>query len=192
MAKKILVIVLLLGLKAFAQNDARWEQHQNGERHGKPIDELTLKGAYVTPPSSAAETPRLLLQCSNRKFARGYLFVGVVAEHAGGWDGHTARSLKGRPQAQLDIRWDDTKKPASEFWELSDDRRSLLFNQQQFVRLMTGRTFGNPTDAQALLPVVYLSVKEAGANQIVMRFDLPRDPKQLVDVCGLQHVKRDF
>ena len=102
-----------------------------------------------------------------------------------------ARSFKGKPQAQVEIRWDEKKRAVSDFWELSDDRRSLLFDKQQLVKLMTGRSLGDPTDPQSLLPVLHLGVIEAGANQIVMRFNMPRDPRQLVKLCGLQHVMRE-
>jgi hypothetical protein len=192
LAKRILVIVLVLALKMFAQNEARWEYRQNDALQGKTFDELILDGTYVKPPTSGnSETPRILVRCENKKFRRGYLLVGGVAEHTGIWEGHTARSFKGKPQAQVEIRWDEERKAVSEFWELSDDRRSLLFDKQQLVKLMTGRSLGDPTDPQALLPMLYLGVVEAGANQIVMRFNMPRDPKQLVKLCGLQHVMRE-
>jgi hypothetical protein len=192
LAKRSFVIVLVLGLKMFAQNEARWEYRQNDAWQGKTFDALILDGTYIKPPSSGtSETPRILIRCENKKFRRGYLLIGGVAEHAGGWEGHTARSFKGKPQAQVEMRWDEKRTAVSDFWELSDDRRSLLFDKQQLVKLMTGRSLGDPTDPQALLPVLYLGVVEAGANQIVMRFNMPRDPKQLVNLCGLQHVMRE-
>ena len=90
LVKRILVIVLVLGLKIFAQNEARWEYRQNDALQGKTSDELILEGTYIKPPSSgSSETPRILVRCENKKYQKGYLFIGGVAEHTGGWEGHT-------------------------------------------------------------------------------------------------------
>ncbi len=61
LAKRIFVIVLVLGLKMFAQNEARWEYRQSDALQGKTFDELILDGTYIKPPSSGtSETPRIV------------------------------------------------------------------------------------------------------------------------------------
>ena len=162
---------------------AKWEySKQTNPMTGAEYDRFVLGGKYVSPPSHMdGNGPRLVVHCSDGKFRSGELRVGAVVQHEPG-----AHSLKGITQANVQMRMDDKKKLDEDWWEISNDWKSLFFDRNQLTKLMTGRLMGHPGDTNTLVHRLTLGVIESLENQVVMQFDMPQDTTQVVETCGLE------
>jgi hypothetical protein len=188
----IILVVLTLssaspGQEASPGASAEWKySKQDDPLHGTSFDQFVLEGKYLIPPSQTKrEEPSLVAQCSDGKLRKGFLIVGAVLQHAEDSRG-VARSLKGRTQAHVEMRWDEKKKPDNGWWEISNDGQGLFFDRQELVKLMTGKLLGHPSETSSLVHRLFLGVTEAFGNQVVMQFDMPKDPTEIVQTCGLE------
>ena len=157
-----------------------WERSK-GENplYGKTYDQFILNGRYLTPPSTVgSETPRLVVHCGAGKFASGEFMLGAVAQHSG------TKSLKGAWQSQVDMRLDERKK-TEDFWEYSNDGKTLFFDRDQLDRLLTGKLLGHPSKDE-LTKRVILGVTEALGNEVIVQFDMPADQSEIIEACGLE------
>jgi hypothetical protein len=189
----VILAALTLGSAWFAQGispaeTTEWKySKQDDPLHGTSFEQFVLDGKYLTPPSVATkEQPGLVVHCSNGKFKEGFLIVGGVAQYASSSGGGVAHSIKGATQAHVEMRWDDKKKPDSDWWEISNDGQALSFDKIQLTKLMTGHLLGHPGDPSQLVHRQILGVVEAFGNQVVMQFDMPQDDTQIVETCGLE------
>jgi hypothetical protein len=162
---------------------AKWEYSKwTKPMTGAEYDQFVLQGKYLTLPSQTdGNGPRLVVHCSDGKFRSGEFYVGAVVRHEPG-----AHSLKGITQAQVQMHMDDKKKLDEDWWEISNDWKTLFFDRQQLAKLMTGRLLGHPSDQNTLIHRLTLGVVESLENQVVMQFDMPQDDTQIVEVCGLE------
>ena len=157
-----------------------WERSK-GENplYGKTYDQFILNGRYLTPPSTVgSETPRLVVHCGAGKFASGEFMLGAVAQHSG------TKSLKGAWQSQVDMRLDERKK-TEDFWEYSNDGKTLFFDRDQLDRLLTRKLLGHPSKDE-LTKRVILGVTEALGNEVIVQFDMPADQSEIIEACGLE------
>jgi hypothetical protein len=143
-----------------------WERSKwENPLYGKSFDQFVLKGQYLTPPSMIGpDGPRLVVHCANGKFASGEFMLGAVAQHSG------TKSLKGAWQSQVDMRLDDRKK-TEDWWEYSNDGKTLFFDKTQFDKLLTGKILG---------------VTEALGNEVIVQFDMPASQSDIIEACGLE------
>jgi hypothetical protein len=188
--------VILFGIPAPAQpfsppevekpieNAAEWHySKEENPLYGKSFDRFTLTGKFLKPPSVIESEPKLIIGCSNGKFGIGELSMGVKATYSG------TKSLKGQPQAQLDMRIDEKKK-TEEWLEFSNDRKTLFFDKIEFIQLLTGRLLGHPGDNSTLAHRLVLGLVEQDANEVIVQFDMPRDETHIVNACGLEWGKK--
>jgi hypothetical protein len=184
-----LVIAALLGLfypSAMAQNKTEWQySREENPLYGKSFDRFVLTGRYYKAPSTIVgnEQPRMIIGCVNGKFSTGEFSLGAVAQFSG------TRSLKGVGQSQITIRTDE-KKPTDDWFEVSNDQKTLFFDRVQFNRFLTGRLLGHPSAQSALVHRLTLGVVEAFGNQVIIQFDMPEDVSQIVTACGLEWGKK--
>jgi hypothetical protein len=183
----ILVAIIFAAISMAGQTPqsepAMWEYSKwTKPMTGVEYDQFVLHGKYLTPPSQAdGNGPKLVVHCSDGKLRRGEFFVGAVVRHDPG-----AHSLKGIVQSQVQMRMDDKKKLDDDWWEISNDWKTLFFDRQQLAKLMTGRLLGHPSDQNSLIHRLTLGVVESLENQIVMQFEMPQDDAQIVESCGLE------
>jgi hypothetical protein len=157
-----------------------WERSKwENPLYGKSFDQFVLKGQYLTPPSMIGpDGPRLVVHCANGKFASGEFMLGAVAQHSG------TKSLKGAWQSQVDMRLDDRKK-TEDWWEYSNDGKTLFFDKTQFDKLLTGKLLGHPSKDE-LTKRVILGVTEALGNEVIVQFDMPASQSDIIEACGLE------
>jgi hypothetical protein len=170
--------LFLVGASALAAQS--WERSKwENPLYGKTFDQFVLEGRYLTPPSSVEPSaPRLVIHCANSKFASGEFMLGAVAQHSG------TKSLKGAWQSQVDMRLDDGKK-TEDWWEYSNDGKTLFFDKTQLDKLMTGKLLGHPSKDK-LTQRVILGVVETFGNEIIVQFDMPPDQSEIIGACGLE------
>lgn len=162
-------------LVAQSWEKSKWEN----PLYGKSFDQFILSGRYLTPPSTVGpDAPRLVVHCANRKFASGEFMLGAVAQHSG------TKSLKGSWQSQVDMRLDDRKK-TEDWWEYSNDGKTLFFDGNQLDKLLTGKLLGHPSK-DPLTKRVILGVTEAFGNEVIVQFDMPADQSEIIEMCGLE------
>lgn len=179
-------IALLMCFQACAQGQA--EQASSGWRYSKwenpmyakDYDQFVLKGRYLRAPELAGsnEPPSLTLHCSEGKFRSGEFNVGAAIEAS------ATRSLKGAPQAEIEIRL-DSGKVKQDWWEYSNNGKTLFFDHLQFVELMTGRLLGHPSRTSGNHQLI-LGVIESLNDQVVAEFDMPAASPELISSCGLE------
>jgi hypothetical protein len=151
---------------------------------GKSFDRFILTGKYFKAPSSlASDPPKLIVGCIKGKFASGEFSLGAVAAFSG------TQSFKGVRQAQVDMRIDE-RKNATQWLEVSNDLKTLFFDRVQLLQLMTGRLLGHPSDRATLTHRVVLGVLESLGNEVIVQFDMPDDPSEMVQTCGLEWGKQ--
>ena len=149
---------------------------------GAAFDQFALEGKYLTPPAHREGSgPSLVIHCSDGKFRSGEFNVGAVTQHEPG-----AHSLKGVAQAHVNMRIGDKTKLDDDWWEMSNNGRTLFFDKLQLTKLMTGHDLGHPGDPKNLVHRVILGVVELGENQVVMQFDMPPDGDSMVTACDLE------
>lgn len=149
---------------------------------GVAFDQFTLEGKYVAPPSHAVgEGPSLVVHCSDGKFGSGEFHVGAVVQREPG-----AHSFKGIPQAKVQMRFDERTKLDDDWWEISNNGRTLFFDRTQLTKLMTARLLGHPGDPNDLVHRLILGVVEFEQDRVVMQFDMPHDTARMVAACGLE------
>jgi hypothetical protein len=176
------VFSALLGTMFAQSGDAgKPEWHHVTEENplsGKTFDRFMLTGKYFTPPATATIAPQLLVSCEKGKFRSGEFNLGAVAKFSG------MHSLKGIEQAQVDMRIDEKKK-TQDWFEISNDRRTLFFDKVQLTRFLTGSLFGHPTHADSLAHHLVLGVVEELGNQVIAQFDMPEKDSEMLNACGL-------
>jgi hypothetical protein len=194
MNRSILLPLLIAGLPCFgmaqadqgsASSGAEWRRStEENPLYGKSFDRFVLTGRYFTRPSAEeGPPPKITVGCVKGKFASGELFLGAVAQHSG------TRSFKGVSQAQLDMRIDEKKK--TERWlEISNNGKTLFFDKEQLIELLTGRLLGHPSDPASLTHRLVFGIVEAFANEVIVQFDMPPDSSELVHSCGLEWGKK--
>ncbi len=170
-----------LSMSGMAQDKPVWRySREENPLYGKSFDRFVLDGHYFKPPSTAGnEPPRMIIGCMNGKFASGEFSLGAVAQFSG------TRSMKGLLQSQITIRIDE-KKPTEDWFEVSNDQKTLFFDRVQFIRFLTGRLLGHPGEQDSLVHHLTLGVIEAFSNQVIVQFEMPEDVLQMVTACGLE------
>jgi hypothetical protein len=176
-ARRIATLFVLAASVLAAQS---WERSKwENPLYGKTFDQFILRGRYLTPPSTVGlDEPRLVVHCSAGKFASGEFMLGAVAQHSG------TKSLKGAWQSQVDMRLDERKK-TEDFWEYSNDGKTLFFDRDQLDKLLTGKLLGHPSKDE-LTKQVILGVTEALGNEVIVQFDMPVDQSEIIQACGLE------
>jgi hypothetical protein len=176
-------VLSALGGTIFAQsaNGEKPEWHHVEEENplsGKTFDRFTLTGKYFTPPSVATVTPQLMVSCEKGKFRSGEFNLGAVAKFSG------MHSLKGVEQAKVDMRIDEKKK-VQDWFEISNDRKTLFFDKVQLTRFLTGSLFGHPKHDDSLTHHLVLGVVEELGNEVIAQFDMPENDSEMLNACGL-------
>jgi len=164
-----------------AQEKPEWKySKEENPLYGKAFDRFVLTGHYFRPPSvGGTEPPQIIVGCMKGKFSSGELSLGAVAQFSG------TRSLKGIFQSQITIRIDE-KKPTDDWFEVSNDQKTLFFDRIQFNRFLTGRLLGHPSEQDSLVHHLTLGVVEVLSNQVIVQFEMPDDVSQMVTACGLE------
>jgi hypothetical protein len=163
--------------------------------YGTEGDQFVLEGYYPKAPTAGGDQtvqngaspvgkPRMTVRCMGGKFGSGEFHVGARVQPKLG-----AHSLKGRPQAEVTIRHNDSKHTSNDWWEYSNDQQTLLFDKIQLVDFLTGRLLGHPSQPGSLLWRQMVGVVEDGENMIVVQFDMPQDVRRLVQSCDLEYGK---
>ncbi len=176
-ALRIATLFVLAASVLVAQS---WERSKwENPLYGKTFDQFILNGRYLTPPSVVGpNAPSLVVHCSDGKFASGEFMLGAVAQPSG------TKSLKGAWQSQVDMRLDERKK-TEDYWEYSNDGKTLFFDRDQLDKLLTGKLLGHPSKDE-LTKRVILGVVEAFGNEIIVQFDMPSDQSDIINACGLE------
>jgi hypothetical protein len=140
-----LAILATSGL-AKSTDQPEWKYSKwNNPLYAAVYDQFILDGKYLMPPSQSSRDPKLVVHCSDRKFRSGEFQVGTVVQHD-----PEAHSLKGIGQAHLLMRFDEKPKPDNDWWEISNDGQTLVFNGQQLDKLLTGHLLGHPETQRRL------------------------------------------
>jgi hypothetical protein len=82
------------------------------------------------------------------------------------------------------MRLDDRKK-TEDWWEYSNDGKTLFFDKTQFDKLLTGKLLGHPSKDE-LTKRVILGVTEALGNEVIVQFDMPASQSDIIEACGLE------
>ena len=178
---KILALISLFSIVALAQEKPEWRySKEENPLYGKSFDRFVLTGHYFKTPSTVGnEPPKMIIGCMNGKFSTGEFSLGAFAQFSG------TRSLKGLAQSKITIRRDEQKR-TEDWFEVTNDQKTLFFDRIQFNKFLTGRLLGHPSEQDALVHRLTVGVVEAFGNQVIVQFEMPGDVSQLVEACGLE------
>jgi hypothetical protein len=168
-------IVLAAHLGAMPAWAQSWEQSKLEEPpQGKTYYQFVLRGKYLLPPAHPdSESPRLVVFCGAGKFAQGQFLPGAAAQPLG------TPVVKDAHQSQVNLRLDD-ENTSQALWEFRNDGMALGFDQLQLKRLL-----GHPPQ-DSITKRVIVGIHEALGGEVVVQFDMPRNPAIILQTCGLE------
>lgn len=189
--------ILALSMTSLGRQDQPvvWQySRQQDPLHGTVFDSFTLLGKYLTAREGAGvQSPRIVVLCSQGRMKQAYLDTGIVVQPAeSATNAGFAHSFKGAVQSAVEIR-EDSKKPRTDYWEITNDSHALSFDHDDLTELLTGHMMGTERNWQHPTRRLIFGVIEFGGNEVEMQFATPEaeGDAPLVRACGLE-VKGSF
>jgi hypothetical protein len=153
----------------------------------RPMDYFAIEGTFVSRPTRLTEEPpTLAIVCSNGKFQSGHL------------DLHDIIYSDYKYGPTVEVRWDDKPKADRYYmnsgfnpdWSVPPSGDALLFNLNVLRALLLGdnnkRYFYTKKPPLKLVRELYIGAENAFRQSIIVRFDMPDDISQMVEICGLK------
>jgi len=170
--KTTLVLLAVSACTAVGQTTEWQYSKQNDPLHATSFDQYVLPGKYITPPShiGAHDAPAIVLHCSGGKFKAGYLVIGAVVDR------------NGNGQSRVEMRLDD--KLSTEFWAVGTDGQAVFLDGNiDLLKILYGHWLPHKEGKGDFIRKEIFGVQEAFGSTIVMQFDMPDSPTQVVDSC---------
>ncbi len=174
-----------------------WEKIEKTDPlRGSPVVTFTLTGKFLTAPQGAASdaAPTMVAICQPGSFAfhtahgkilNTYITVGTVLNASVGSDLNT--------RVPVQFRLDDGKLQ-SDNWAVSNDFSAMFYNPYGgfigFYNMLYGHEFLHKPNTSPSIKKVVIGVPSFRGGEVVMQFDMPDDPTEVAETCGVIVHKR--
>jgi hypothetical protein len=192
----VLALVLMSSLASTASAQVWNKVEKTDPLRGTPVVTFTLTGKFLTAPQGAASdaAPVMVAICQPGSFRFGtahgkilnaHISVGTVLDTGVGSDLNT--------RVQVQYRLDEGKLQMDN-WAVSEDFSALFYNPYDsdggFYNMLYGHELPHKPNTSPAIKKVVIGVPSYRGGEVVMQFDMPADPTEVAETCGVIVHKR--